>query len=169
MYEDCIVKNVISTEQCRELAAFFLTNSAFAKRGIRGKYSSNRLTLLCIDYANNRTEWFDKISDLRDRAASVFNVCGHECFSWVSLFLPPCELPLHVDTPVKNRIRLIVLLQRPQTGGDVVLSQHEHGEKVVLPLEVGAAYNLPAHKYFHGISFFDCGPPRVAVGLDYLC
>lgn len=173
MYEECIVKkNVLSLEESQELASFFFEKSKTCNpaKCIRGRYCENRLTFLAVDYLDKRTKWFEKVADLRTRVAAAFDFSDteyDESLTWISIFNPPCKLPLHVDPPVKNRIRLILLLQKPIAGGEVMLSQSEYGETTLLPLEAGDAYLLPAHKYFHGVTFFDSEPSRIAIGLDY--
>ena len=87
--------------------------------------------------------------------------------NWVSIFYPPCDLPLHVDPPVKNWVRLIALLQKPETGAEIKICEKKYENERIIPLEVGDIYQLPADKYYHGVSFFSKGIPRVVMGFDF--
>ena len=169
MYEDCIIKkNVLAQNECNDLAEKLieLSKQDNAKKVMRG-YAYNRHQIPAITYFNNkRTSLYPLLAPYRERLAEVFNLKNIDGLSLGQVFDAPCDLPMHVDPPVINYTRLIALLRKPPTGGDVVLSEKAFSPKTILALEVGDVYLLPAHKYFHGVTFFQEGH-RVTLGFDY--
>lgn len=169
MYEDCIIKKQIITPiECQELSEYFAKREKdFTSIGVKG-YGKNRKQFLTIDMQGNKTEWFEKVCEYQTRIAKSFNINEFENgYSWVSLFFPPCDLPMHVDPPIKDFVRLIALLQKPEVGGDVIICKTKYKNEMIIPLEIGDVYRLPAHKYYHSVSFFNEGKPRIAMGFDF--
>jgi hypothetical protein len=158
MYEDCIVKKQVFTlEECQEMSEKFLEQIKVCEfsKGIKG-------------YGANRRQFSVSEIICQEKMRKFFELTGCEIErNWVSVFYPPCDLPLHVDPPVKNWIRLIALLQKPETGANVIICKKKFENEKIIPLEVGDVYQLPADKYYHGVSFFDKGVPRVIMGFDF--
>lgn len=168
-----VKEQIITPDECKNLASFFLEQSKVKKCknlacGTRGT-GPNRLRILTVDLQNRRTEWFPYVEEYQKRLADAFDIQNwSDSYSWISIMVPIVDLPSHVDPPTKDRIRIIAILQKPEVGGEIFLSHKEFSEKTILPLQVGDAYDLPAHKFYHGISMIEQNQvPRIVMGFDY--
>jgi hypothetical protein len=168
MYEDVIKKSFLGQSECEELSKQFIDLS-YTKAAIKGFRinGKNRNQLIGITYNGKRTELYSLLAPYRERLSQLFHLRNSDSLSLAQVFHSPCELPIHIDPAIHDRIRLIVLIKKPPIGGDIVLSEKAFSSTTIFPLEIGEVYQLPAHKYFHGVTFFNEGT-RVTLNFDYL-